>query len=443
MTTAARTTPEPLRGEQAASDFPGRAIAGACVLAAPVLILMADVASAFVRGWWPDANLEALAIDVLLFWLALVVLVFTWGKGRRFLVTHFPQLVLLVASCSIVLLAVDLALGPILAVVSDPMHGRRPGFEVTYRPQQAIMRGVGPTAHVRYNAWGVRGSDPPPRPAAYRIVCIGGSSTACTYLDDEKTWPHLIAEYLDEADAGQKHWIGNAGIPGYQAAEHLRFANESPVMSEIDCLVVQAGINDYMTCLAGPKPAPPAWTKLQLWQLAKNLSRRFSESGTSVEDNAGTVYQRRRALRAKAELSDAQPDLAGCLADYTEKLRELVAVCQRRKVRVVLTTQPTLWRESMEDAERALLWFGQLPDGRYLSLEQLRRGMDRYNEAVRTVCRETGAEFVELSELDGDSSAFYDDCHLTETGARRVAQRVAAGLAKLPAKPDVAESQTP
>jgi lysophospholipase L1-like esterase len=443
MTTDARPVSQQLRAEPDATELPGRAIASALVLAVPALILMADVGWAYLRGWWPDTNLEPLGVDVLLLWLALIVLALIWSKGRQFLATHLPQVVLLVASCCVGLLVAELSLGAMLAASGDPLHGRRPGFEVVYHPRPDIMRGVGPEAHVHYNDWGVRGSNPPPRNAAYRILCIGGSSTACTYLDDEKTWPQVLSRVLDQADPGHKHWVGNAGMPGYQAPQHLRFANESPVMGEIDCLVVQAGINDFMACMAGPQPAPPAWTRLRLWQLARTGARRYSENSTLVEDTAGDVYLRRRALRASADQSANLPDISGCVAEYADNLRALVVACQNRNLRVVLATQPTLWQDSMNDAERALLWFGQMPDGRYLSVAQLRRGMDRYNEVVRAICRETGAELVDLSELDGDSTAFYDDCHLTEAGARRVAQLVGAGLAKQSAKPAVAESQNP
>lgn len=443
MTSDARPVSQPLPAEPDPMEVPGRAIASALALAVPALLLMADVAWAYLRGWWPDTNLEPLGVDLLLLWIALIVLALVSTRGRQFLATHLPHIVLLVVSCCVGLFVAELALGRIQAISGDPLHGRRPGFEVVYHPKPGIMRGVGPEAHVHYNDWGVRGSNPPPRSAAYRILCLGGSSTACTYLDDEKTWPQVLSRVLDEVESSQKHWVGNAGMPGYQALQHLRFAEESPVMGEIDCLVVQAGINDFMACLAGPQPLPPTWTRLRLWQLARTGARRYSENTTLVEDAAGDVYRRRRELRAKADQSSNPPDISGCLAEYADNLRALVAVCQKRNVRVVLTTQPTLWQDNMADGERALLWFGQLPDGRYLSVEQLRRGMDRYNEVVRAVCRETGAELVDLTELDGDSSSFYDDCHLTEMGARRVAELVAAGLAKQSAKSAVVESQTP
>jgi hypothetical protein len=83
------------------------------------------------------------------------------------------------------------------------------------------------------------------------------------------------------------------------------------------------------------------------------------------------------------------------------------------------------WKADLDRENEALLWFGQMEDGRYLSVDQLRTGMDRYNETLSRVCREQGVELIDLSRLNGDPAIFYDDCHFTETGAREVAAMVA------------------
>lgn len=55
----------------------------------------------------------------------------------------------------------------------------------------------------------------------------------------------------------------------------------------------------------------------------------------------------------------------------------------------------------------------------------LREVLSRLNSATRAAAATTGALLVDLErELDGDASAFYDDCHFTESGAARVAEAV-------------------
>jgi lysophospholipase L1-like esterase len=130
-------------------------------------------------------------------------------------------------------------------------------------------------------------------------------------------------------------------------------------------------------------------------------------------------------MRQAAEIDDSAPDLSACLAQFERELNELVDACGARGVRLVLTTQPTLWRAGLHDADATLLWFGAQAGGHYLSIERLREGMDRYNEVVRRVCAKRGTPLVDLAELNGNPAMFYDDCHFTELGAERVAEAVA------------------
>ena len=148
-------------------------------------------------------------------------------------------------------------------------------------------------------------------------------------------------------------------------------------------------------------------------------------SGTSVEDSAGAVYLLRRAERQHAEIDDRPPLLEPGLDNFERNVRAIIDACQRRHVRAIFTTQPVLWRSDLDAENSRLLWFGHEADGKYLSIEQMRRGMDAYNDRLRWIRAATGTELIDLGELNGDRAVFYDDCHFTETGARRAARIVA------------------
>ena len=47
------------------------------------------------------------------------------------------------------------------------------------------------------------------------------------------------------------------------------------------------------------------------------------------------------------------------------------------------------------------------------------------------MAHDRGWGFVDLSELNGDPTVFYDDVHFTEEGARRVAELVAEALTEV------------
>lgn len=402
-----------------------RWIAGYLAVALPAILLAADTAWSLAGGWRPTFRIDLLIVSMIAGWLLLVTAGLAVPAVRRFFARYRPQLILASASVCIAWLVGELAVGALLNRIVEPFHGFRPGTTQIHRPNPDIIRGVGAEATARYNGWGVRGTNPPPRDRARRILCVGGSSTACTYLDDAKTWPQLLADDLHALDPAHDYWVGNAGVPGFTTPAHLKFARQSPLVDEVDCLVVQTGINDFMTCLLGPRPAPPVWTHSNIRQATRSLWYRMLSNETLVEDTGGTVYARRRKLRQAAAVDDSEPQLADCLRAFERDLNGLIDACRDRGVRIVFTTQPTLWRADLDAENRALLWFGQMGDGRYLSVAQLRAGMDRYNDVLARVCRQRDVELVDLSSLDGDPAMFYDDCHFTEAGASRVARLVA------------------
>lgn len=397
---------------------------GYLALAAPALFVFGDTALSYARGWRTNSRLDRAGLIALGMWLTVTTILLALPLGRRIYRQRFAQFMLLVTSIGASWLVAELSLGPMLAQVADPFHCRHPGSKFLYRPKPGIMRDVGPEAHVEFNSWGIRGSDPPDRAAAYRILCLGSSSTACTYLDDAKAWPQVLAQELHAADPAHAFWVGTAAMPGFTTRDHRRFAEQSPLLQQIDCLIVQAGINDFQRVLAGPRPIPPLWRQSRVWQLVRTLLLRSATSGIWIEDAAGRAYAQRRAIRQAAQVDSAEPMLDPGLREYGENIRQIIGACKARHVPVIFSTQPVLWRADLESDNAALLWFGRLADGRFLAVDQLRRGMDRYNEVLGSTCNDCGVQCIDLSELNGDPEVFYDDCHFTETGARRVARLI-------------------
>ena len=61
----------------------------------------------------------------------------------------------------------------------------------------------------------------------------------------------------------------------------------------------------------------------------------------------------------------------------------------------------------------------------YYSVEALEEGIDRYNEALRGVCRVRGSECIEAaSVIPKTTTVFWDDAHYTAEGARMLAALV-------------------
>lgn len=319
----------------------------------------------------------------------------------------------------------------------EPPNVRPPNLRLVFHPSSAIMPGVSGDAHYSTNGDGLRGPAMPAPERARRIVCLGGSTTECTYLDDGETWPSLVAEKLNAAvpSDAQPHWVGAAAVSGASSREHLRFAETSRLLPAIDTLVVLCGINDLVLALSGDdKPLPRApyiGSRLALPKLVvRSWSRWTAASRLATEDPQGRNYIARRAERAAAQRTGALPSLDQALAGYRERLAQIAQIARQHNVQLVFVEQPVLWRSDLPAESMKLLWLGRLADGRYATTDALRQAMDEFNASQREIALQTGAIFVEASSLAGRPELFYDDCHLNERGARELAGLVADAISK-------------
>jgi lysophospholipase L1-like esterase len=332
-----------------------------------------------------------------------------------------------------------------------------PGNEILMRPEAGGLVGITGPSVQRISSLGLRGRERAEGDLR-SVLCIGGSTTACEYLSDGETWPDLLAGRLAESCGGPV-WVGNAGASGQRALDHVTALGRLlDPLQPLDAVVVLAGINDasHAVLHRGAPPEDPAAAgpeqlrrvfavqplQLSLWPpsgtaIATWLQRhkRASWDAAALEDPDGKAYALRREMRRKGPLLQEPVALDPAFERaYREHLEWCVGSIQRRGATPVLLTQPTLW--ATEDA-RALerCWFGWVdalpwegPSG-YVDLAVLREVLSRLNSATRAAAATTGALLVDLErQLDGDASAFYDDCHFTESGAARVAEEVARVL---------------
>src|SRR5439155_10586195 len=113
------------------------------------------------------------------------------------------------------------------------------------------------------NSLGLRGRDPGPMGArGLRLLAVGGSTTECLYLDDGATWPALVERNLTRRLGGEPVWVGNAGISGANARDHVvQVKYLLPQYRPVDVVLVLVGVNDLTVRLSAgieytPRPPP-------------------------------------------------------------------------------------------------------------------------------------------------------------------------------------------
>jgi len=343
-----------------------------------------------------------------------------------------------------------------------------PGHEALLKPDHKLMPGVHGAATFTGNEAGLRGTPLPEGADVYKIVTIGGSTTETLYLDDLETWPHLLMEEINAHRSEVRVWVGNGGQSGRNMVDHLTLIQSLPSLGEMDMFVFLVGLNELQPTLSleggptqellerntenfraqllrGGKRSRPPWPffkHTRLYDLVRNSSlaslARFAPTSIIGQFGVGPGIniQVKRQQRAQGPVVPL-PDLETGLAEYRQRIRALARECQKRGTRCLFLTQPTMWRDDLRPDEERLLWFGWVhgpsqPTG-YVPAEELAQAMDTYNETLLTVCRQDGLECYDLaSSVPKDTSAFYDDAHFNEGGARIVAELLADYLSSSP-----------
>jgi lysophospholipase L1-like esterase len=372
---------------------------------------------------------------------------------------------LVIGSTAVGLLAGEAALR--MTLPQEQYYLRPPGAVTVFRPTERVMPGVSGDARYQTNRWGLRGDELEPR-HRYRILAIGASTTECLYLDQSETWTELLQDALNRRLGGAA-WVGNGGYSGHTTRHHLMAIEHLPLdRMEIDAVVLLPGVNDFTRRLARDaqydpgfmarpdaaqillhetfvgaprwKPGDAAYKRTAIWRVLSSVRRQLTRREAEVQDQAGEVYQAWRANRqAASDMRDVLPDLESGLEEYSRNILKFVDTARQRGVRVILMTQPAMWRAGLPDSLQRLLWMGGVgryqdsPGLPYYSAPALADGLDQYNRALVDVCRVRQVECLDLAAaLEKDDSTFYDDVHFNENGARRVAQALTAFLLQRP-----------
>lgn len=326
-------------------------------------------------------------------------------------------------------------------------------------PPMSRVRDVSPSivgvkgpAKFTINRLGVRGPNWAPKPDEISILMVGGSTTECLYVSDEKSWPWKSAELLTEK-LQQPVYVGNAGRSGLAARHHAHLIRNYAAIDLFDWVVVMCGINDLGMLLHEDRdrrlqkvadeslfyvrrPHEPYYRQLTLWRLMEVVLDVGTPvaSGSIVQDAAGGWIdrlreQRREKLRQR-RLDEPPAGLETALRNYADDLRDVVAAARERGRRLVFVTQPTLWSSQLSSDAEKLLW-ERTNDGAY-GPGVLNEMMAAFNQVMLDVARETETPYIDLaSQIPKDATVFYDDCHFNDGGCAQVSDRLSSELARI------------
>ena len=279
------------------------------------------------------------------------------------------------------------------------------------------------------NELGMRGpavSEPPPA-GGLTLVFLGGSTTENYRFNDEDTFPVLVGGTLARR-IKQRVRVFNAGMSGGTTAHSLARLQHQVLDLQPDLIVVQHAINDLLSGFH------PGYRKDQRHLPRAEMSRSdrlyvlsWLRRGRARSDFAtGVPYGVLQSpVRVERTRSVLRYDDFPALAVFRRNLLSMAAVAAAHDIPILFLTQASMYAADIPAAEKArrfvmirsLTDVGATPP----DVESLARGMDAFNGAVRNLPQTSLVAVHDLARrIDLTTELFYDDCHLTREGNRRV-----------------------
>ena len=315
-------------------------------------------------------------------------------------------------------------------------------------------RGLGKLDRVvvhQRNSLGFRGPEPPADfPRHLTIVTVGGSTTECFDLAENKTWPHDLG--VDLQRNFNHLWLNNAGLSGNSTFGHCILMQDYLVKFKPKVVIFLVGINDlgirgerdfdqrihvvnfrslerFLASAAVHSELATAALNLYRYYFPKSVMINNQNDPQEIDFKKLPHFQVSDAARA-AMIKDHQDHY---LRPYKARLEKLMAICREHNIVPVLVTQPVLYGEGVDAASGVDLghrFVAQDMDG--VTAWQV---LELYNDVTREVGREQGVLVIDLArEMPKNPAYYYDLMHYTNAGAARMADIVSAQLTPFLAK---------
>jgi hypothetical protein len=291
------------------------------------------------------------------------------------------------------------------------------------------------------NSLGFRG---PERPAncenLLSIITVGGSTTECHFLSDDKTWPHHLEQIL--ADSLDGVWVNNAGLDGHSTFGHQVLLNDHLVKIKPKVILFYIGINE----VENDKPSYHdqlnfkgtyfslkqfIFSNSEVLNLALNLSRGWRAQHMHNTTHAMLDLRKGNELiLTEKEISDRLAAQQEYLAGSGKRIEALIDTCRKYSIHPVFLTQPILMGEGADSTTGVNLENFKLNEN--LNGKLIWEMLKLYNENTRAICAKKQVPVIDIaSQFPKNSIYFYDNSHYTNEGARKLAELVAAGLLPL------------
>jgi lysophospholipase L1-like esterase len=284
------------------------------------------------------------------------------------------------------------------------------------------------------------------------IAFLGGSTTECTYVDEDLRFPYLVGRLL-ERQTDLKANSYNAGRSGNNSLHSLNILLNKVVNLKPDIVVMMHNINDLAILMyektywnTNPSRSPIQERLPTLKTVGHDLRQTFYLVRDLTFPNLARELKRLSPFRGKVK-GDEFKDVRGqkitidqdlLVREFSLNLQTFINICRARGIIPVLMTQPSRLTDNPDPLIKKMMH--QLEVSQGITYGEFKGAFDRLNRAIREVGARNRVTVIDLAgEIPPVRENICDVAHFNNRGSKLVAARIAAGLAPviaaLPKKP--------
>lgn len=239
------------------------------------------------------------------------------------------------------------------------------------------------------------------------ICFLGGSTTECRYVSEEKRFPYLVGREI-EALTNLKTNTFNSGRSGNHTFHSIDIFINKVLPLNPDIAILMHNMNDWVTLVM----------EGTYWN--NNPSRALI-----IDPNID--YEQSSDEWKNSRNKDLTIDTAQVLNQFSLALNLYIDICRNYDITPVIMTQPSRFHESVKENLHGAMRAAAEDIG--LELNTFIYLQDEFNATIRNVANNRSILLVDLAEMIPESPALlYDIVHYNNDGSEAVAKKISQSL---------------
>lgn len=259
---------------------------------------------------------------------------------------------------------------------------------------------------------------------------MGGSTTECRFLSNEKDWPFLFGEKLKQS-IDKNIWINNAGLDGHSTFGHSMLLREYLKEIQPKFIFYLVGINELergdleYTDYSIKKDHATSildWLKKhsEIAVLFNNIKRSFKAYKIEALHGNLNIKERQHypidSMEIELEILRHQPFIAA----FEQRLSVLTKQTRDYSMEPILITQPLMFGEGFDPFTNVNL---ETIESAYGNGKTYWKILESYNDVTRKIAGNQQIFLIDLAkELPKNSIYFYDAMHFTNEGNEMISK---------------------